>query len=55
MVIGDKMKTEVFCPHCKKKYAIDVIVRMNPYVGKDNPPMVSEVGINKYYQIENDD
>jgi len=44
------MKTDVICPYCKKKFEVDVVIRMNPFV--KNIPQVSEVGINKYYEIK---
>ena len=44
------MKTEIFCPYCKKKFEAEAIVRMNPYC--KNPPLVSEIGIQKYIKLE---
>jgi len=48
------MNTDVFCPYCKKRFIADVVVVMNPYTSKDQPAIVSEVGITKYKKIEDE-
>jgi hypothetical protein len=46
------METEVVCPYCKKLFVVDVVVRHNEYMGKDQPPVVQEIGIRQYKKKE---